>query len=141
MLSDINFYLFSSVYTCTNSFVKVNKLQIKSDIDQPFILPRSLKLVPGTPGDLVVQSKLSPRSGSVTLRQLIPIYKKGTWSFCITIMPGPLFRANLQCQGKCQAFIAFHDVLYSVVENNWTQGYIQNLMTKRHFLFSQNASF
>ena len=29
-----------------------------------------MKLVPGFPGDLVVESKLSPRSGFVALRQL-----------------------------------------------------------------------
>ena len=31
---------------------------------QPFILPRSIKLVPGISGNLVVKSKLPPRSGS-----------------------------------------------------------------------------
>ena len=37
---------------------------------QLFILPRSIKKVPGTLGDLVVRSKLSPRSGSAVVRQL-----------------------------------------------------------------------
>ena len=30
---------------------------------QPFILPRSIKRVPGISGDLVVKSKVPPRSG------------------------------------------------------------------------------
>ena len=42
----------------------------------PFIFLRSIKWVSGTPGDWVVKSKLSPRSDSVALRQLNPIYKK-----------------------------------------------------------------
>ena len=37
-------------------------------ITQPFILPRSIKWVPETPGDWMAKSKLSPRSGSVALR-------------------------------------------------------------------------
>ena len=41
-----------------------------------FILPRSIKWVPGTPGDWVVKSKRSPLRGSVALRQLNPIRKK-----------------------------------------------------------------
>ena len=44
---------------------------------QLFILWRLIKCVSGTPGDRVVKSKLSPRSGSVALRQLNPIHKKG----------------------------------------------------------------
>ena len=43
---------------------------------QPFILPRSIKLVSGISGNLVVKSKLPPRSGT-SLRQLNPIRKKG----------------------------------------------------------------
>ena len=35
-----------------------------------------MKWVPGTPGDLVGESKLSPYSSSVALRQLNPIDKK-----------------------------------------------------------------
>ena len=46
---------------------------------QPFILPRLIKWVPGLSGNLVVESKLlPPRSGSVALRQLNPIRKKGS---------------------------------------------------------------
>ena len=41
---------------------------------QPFILPQSMELVSGNPGELVVISKLSSRSGSVALRQLNPIH-------------------------------------------------------------------
>ena len=44
---------------------------------QPFILPRSIKLVLETPGEFVVKSKLSPLSGSVALRQLDLIPEKG----------------------------------------------------------------
>ena len=44
---------------------------------QLFILPRSIKLVPGTPWDFVVKSKLSSCSGRVALRQLSHIHKKG----------------------------------------------------------------
>ena len=43
---------------------------------QPFILPRSIKWVPGTPGYLVVKSKLFPCKGSVALRQLNPVHRK-----------------------------------------------------------------
>ena len=32
---------------------------------QPFILPRSIKLVPGTSGNLVVKSKLPPQCGTI----------------------------------------------------------------------------
>ena len=45
---------------------------------QPFILPWSIKWVPGISGNLVVKSKLPPRSGSVALRQMYPNHKKGT---------------------------------------------------------------
>ena len=46
-------------------------------LTQPFILPRSIRLVPRTPRDLVVKSKLlSPGSDSAVLRQLNPILKK-----------------------------------------------------------------
>ena len=44
---------------------------------KPFILPRSIKWVPGTPGGRVVKCKLSSRSGFVALRQLNPVHKKG----------------------------------------------------------------
>ena len=46
-------------------------------LTQTFIFPKSIKWVPGTSGDVVVKSKLSPRSGSVALKQLHPIHKKG----------------------------------------------------------------
>ena len=42
-----------------------------------FILLRLMKWVPGTPGDLNEKSEQSPCSGSVSLRQLNPIHKKG----------------------------------------------------------------
>ena len=58
-----------------------------------FILLRLVKWVPGTPGDWVVKSKLSPCSGTVGLRQLNPIQKKSTeaylehlWSFFVKIV-------------------------------------------------------
>ena len=38
-------------------------------------------LVPGIPGDFVVKSILSSRSGSIALRQLNPFHKKGPQSF------------------------------------------------------------
>ena len=44
---------------------------------QPLILPGSVKWVPGTPQEWVVKIKLSLQSGSVALRQLNPIHKKG----------------------------------------------------------------
>ena len=37
---------------------------------QPFILPRSIKLVLETPGEFVAKSKMSTLAGSVALRQL-----------------------------------------------------------------------
>ena len=62
---------------------------------QSFILLRSINWVPGTPGNWMVKSKLSPHSNSVALRQLHPTHKKGTikffffWtnkSFCFILM-------------------------------------------------------
>ena len=44
---------------------------------QHFILPRLIKRVPGPLGDLVVKSKLLPRTGSVGLRHLNFIHTKG----------------------------------------------------------------
>ena len=44
---------------------------------ESYILPRSIKRVSRTPGDLVVKRKLSPRSGSVALGHLTPVDKKG----------------------------------------------------------------
>ena len=54
---------------------------------QPFILPRLINWVPGTPGNWMVKSKLSPRSGSValSLRQLNPIHKRDHKAFFIYI--------------------------------------------------------
>ena len=43
---------------------------------QPFIILRSIKWVPGTAGDLVVENKMSPRNDSAALMQLNPIQKK-----------------------------------------------------------------
>ena len=50
---------------------------------QPFINPKSIKLVPGTFGNLVVKSKMSPRSGFVAQRQLNLIHKKDLEALCI----------------------------------------------------------
>ena len=44
---------------------------------QLFILPRSIRWVPGTSRNFVVKSKLPPGSGSVALNDLNPIHKKG----------------------------------------------------------------
>ena len=49
-----------------------------------FILLWLIKLVPRTPGNLVVKSKLSPWSRSVALRQLNPIHKKTTEAYLET---------------------------------------------------------
>ena len=49
----------------------------------PFIFQRSIKRVPGNPGNLAVKSKLPPHGGSVTLRHLKPIHKKGPESLKI----------------------------------------------------------
>ena len=48
---------------------------------QPLILPRSINWVPGTPGNWMIKSKLSPCSGFVALIQLNHMYKKGPQSF------------------------------------------------------------
>ena len=42
-----------------------------------FVPPKLVKWVPGTLGDLVIKSKLSPSNGSASLRQLNLIHKKG----------------------------------------------------------------
>ena len=42
----------------------------------PRSFPRSTKWVPGSPGDLVLKSKLSLRSGSLALKHLNPIQKR-----------------------------------------------------------------
>ena len=44
---------------------------------QPFIFPRSIKWLSRISGNLLVKNKLRPRSGSVALRLLNPINKKG----------------------------------------------------------------
>ena len=51
---------------------RVQNYWVVSRSTQRFILPSSIKLVPGTPGDFVVKSKLSPRSGSVNLENVEP---------------------------------------------------------------------
>ena len=51
-------------------------LSIGPSSNQSFILPRSIKWVPGTLTDLVVKSTLS-RSISARLRHLNPMHKKG----------------------------------------------------------------
>ena len=48
---------------------------------QPFIPLRSIKRLPGISGNLGVKSKRPPRSGSVALRQLNLIHKRGPYSF------------------------------------------------------------
>ena len=53
---------------------RVQNHWVTTRLTQPFIFPWSMKLVPGTLGDLMVKRKLSSRSGSVALRQLNPIH-------------------------------------------------------------------
>ena len=60
-----------------------------SKIDSAFHLPWSIKWLPGTPGDLVVQSKLFSYGGSVAASQLNSIHKKG-----------PQFFLYLACEPK-----------------------------------------
>ena len=47
----------------------------------PFILLGSIKWAPGFPGAWAVKSKLSPSNGSIALRQLNHVHKKGPYSF------------------------------------------------------------
>ena len=47
-----------------------------SKVDSPFHPSEVNQMSIGNSGNLVVKSKLSPRSGSVTLKQLNPIHKK-----------------------------------------------------------------
>ena len=54
--------LFSILYSLRGVVVKV--LDSKSRGTQPFILLKAMKGVPGISGNLVVKSKLPPRSGS-----------------------------------------------------------------------------
>ena len=60
---------------------RVQNYGVPSRSTQPFILLRLLKWVPGISGNLVVKSKLSPRSGSISLRQLKPIHNQGARKF------------------------------------------------------------
>ena len=48
---------------------------------QPFILPGSIKWVPGISRELVLKSKLSPRSGSVALSSWTPFKKRAIMFF------------------------------------------------------------
>ena len=48
-----------------------------SKVDSAFHPSEVDRMSTGTPRDVVVKSKLSPRSGTVALRQLKSIYKKG----------------------------------------------------------------
>ena len=48
---------------------------------QPFILPRPIKWVSETPKDLLIKSKLSLRSGSLTFSQVNSIHRKGACFF------------------------------------------------------------
>ena len=61
---------------------------------QLFILLRSIKSVPGNPGDLMIKSKLS-RSSSAALRELKPIRKEEPWSFVKYVMLHPYFLSVL----------------------------------------------
>ena len=42
--------------------------------------------MPGTLGDMLVKSKLSPHNGSVALRQMNPIHMKGPESFFFQVL-------------------------------------------------------
>ena len=59
-----------------NSLV-VKPLDSQSRGPVSLILSRSIKWVPGISGNLVVKSKLPPRSNSVAFRKLKPIQKEG----------------------------------------------------------------
>ena len=54
---------------------------------QPFILPRSIKWVPGISGNLVVKSKLPPRGGT-SLEPVEPHSQKGTIKIYFFIFAG-----------------------------------------------------
>ena len=60
-----------------NQGSQVRNHRVTPRSSQPFVLPRSINWVTGSSRDLMVMSKLSSRSGSVALRQLSPIHKKG----------------------------------------------------------------
>ena len=60
---ELSFLFIRSIgYPIQGSRVQNHRVAPRST--QPFILPRSIKLVPGNSGNLVVKSKLPPRSGS-----------------------------------------------------------------------------
>ena len=50
--------------------IQVQKNHVAPSLTQPFILLGVIRWVPGTPGNLVIESKLSTRSGSEALRAL-----------------------------------------------------------------------
>ena len=52
------------VFVIVLSFLHVQNHWVAPRSTQPFILPRSIKWVPGISGNLVVKSKLPPRSDS-----------------------------------------------------------------------------
>ena len=96
----------------------------KVNSGQPFILPRSIKWVPGISGNLMVKSKLPPWSGS-SLQAVEPHPWKGAIKFfCFLFyiyMPSyPLqnmdlvwIQDNSQCQGRilmenCQSLLKIH---------------------------------
>ena len=57
-----------------------------SKVDSAFYLSRSIKWVPEISGNVVVKSKMPPRSGSTALRKLNTIHKKGPQSFFFKIL-------------------------------------------------------
>ena len=63
--------------SCMEQWSSGQNLRVAQKSTQLFIPLRSIECVPVTPGDLVIKSKLSPYRGSVALRQLNPIHKKG----------------------------------------------------------------
>ena len=56
---------------------EVQRSKSVSGSNSVFILLNFMKWVPGTPGELKLEGELSPCSGSVALKQLNPIHKKG----------------------------------------------------------------
>ena len=76
----LSFYGLSSIYNTIKTAPQPGPFWIhyhasplgSSKVDSAFLSPRSTKLVPSIPGDLVVKSKFSPRSDSAALRQLNP---------------------------------------------------------------------
>ena len=76
---------------------------------------RSIKWAPGISRNLVVRSKLPLGSGSVSLRQLNLIHRKGPWSFLLIVFSSVLWNV-------------WFLVIWSKIE-----GYILQLK-KKHFL-------